>query len=58
MIIVGEMVLEFILEGSNGEEVCLVDFCGKNVVFYFYLKDMMLGCIIEVCDFCDVYGVF
>lgn len=40
MITVGEMAPEFTLEGSNGEQVRLTDFRGKNVVLYFYPKDM------------------
>ena len=40
MVTVGEMAPEFTLEGSNGEQVCLADFRGKNVVLYFYPKDM------------------
>nr|WP_088066128.1 redoxin domain-containing protein [Bacillus thuringiensis] len=58
MITVGEMAPEFTLEGSNGEEVCLADFRGKNVVLYFYPKDMTPGCTTEACDFRDAYGVF
>ena len=49
---------EFTLEGSNGEEVRLADFRGKNVVLYFYPKDMTPGCTTEACDFRDAYGVF
>ncbi len=40
MVTVGEMAPEFTLEGSNGEQVRLADFRGKNVVLYFYPKDM------------------
>ncbi len=43
MITVGEMAPEFTLEGSNGEQVRLADFRGKNVVLYFYPKDMTRG---------------
>lgn len=58
MITVGEMAPEFTLEGSNGEEVRLADFRGKNVVLYFYPKDMTPGCTTEACNFRDAYGVF
>ncbi|MFJ6277364.1 thioredoxin-dependent thiol peroxidase [Bacillus thuringiensis] len=58
MITVGEMAPEFTLEGSNGEEVSLADFRGKNVVLYFYPKDMTPGCTTEACDFRDAYVVF
>ena len=58
MVTVGEMAPEFTLEGSNGEQVCLADFRGKNVVLYFYPKDMTPGCTTEACDFRDSYGLF
>ncbi|HDX9611017.1 TPA: thioredoxin-dependent thiol peroxidase [Bacillus toyonensis] len=58
MITVGEMAPEFTLEGSNGEQVRLADFRGKNVVLYFYPKDMTPGCTTEACDFRDSYGLF
>ncbi|MFZ7891405.1 peroxiredoxin, partial [Bacillus cereus] len=58
MITVGEMAPEFTLEGSNGEEVRLAHFRGKNVVLDFYPKDMTPGCTTEACDFRDAYGVF
>ena len=58
MITVGEMAPEFTLEGSNGEQVRLADFRGKNVVLYFYPKDMTPGCTTEACDFRDAYGLF
>ncbi|HDR8040742.1 TPA: thioredoxin-dependent thiol peroxidase [Bacillus cereus] len=58
MIEVGEMAPDFTLEGSNGEQVRLSDFQGKNVVLYFYPKDMTPGCTIEACDFRDAYGLF
>lgn len=31
----------------------MVDYCGYWLVMYFYLKDFIFGCIIEVCIFCD-----
>lgn len=46
------------LLNDSGEEVLLMDFKGKYVVFYFYLKDMIFGCMMEVCDFCDQYESF
>lgn len=58
MITVGEMAPEFTLEGSNGEQVRLADFRGKNVVLYFYPKDMTPGCTTEACDFRDSHGLF
>jgi peroxiredoxin Q/BCP len=49
----GMLAPEFTLEASNGEAVKLSDFRGKNVVLYFYPKDMTPGCTTEACDFRD-----
>ncbi|KEK21698.1 thioredoxin-dependent thiol peroxidase [Bacillus gaemokensis] len=58
MVAVGELAPDFTLEGSNGEQIKLSDFQGKNVVLYFYPKDMTPGCTTEACDFRDAYGLF
>ena len=55
---VGEQVPDFELEASNGEKVKLSDYRGKNVVLYFYPKDMTPGCTTEACDFRDRYADF
>ncbi|WP_428839283.1 thioredoxin-dependent thiol peroxidase [Bacillus massilinigeriensis] len=44
---------DFNLPASNGQKVKLSDFRGKNVVLYFYPKDMTPGCTTEACDFRD-----
>ncbi|RXT06979.1 thioredoxin-dependent thiol peroxidase [Ammoniphilus sp. CFH 90114] len=49
---------DFTLPGSNGKDVTLSDFKGKNVVLYFYPKDMTPGCTTEACDFRDDYASF
>ena len=49
----GKQAPEFELEASNGEVVKLSDFRKKNVVLYFYPKDMTPGCTTEACDFRD-----
>ncbi|CRK81744.1 thioredoxin-dependent thiol peroxidase [Neobacillus massiliamazoniensis] len=49
----GMLAPDFTLEASNGETVKLSDFRGKNVVLYFYPKDMTPGCTTEACDFRD-----
>ena len=56
MITVGEMAPEFTLEGSNGEQVRLADFRGKNVILYFYPEDDTPGCTKEACNFRDDYS--
>lgn len=48
----------FQLEASNGETVELADFHGKNIVLYFYPKDMTPGCTTEACDFRDQFESF
>jgi peroxiredoxin Q/BCP len=48
----------FTLEANNGEKVSLSDFLGKNVVLYFYPKDMTPGCTTEACDFRDQHVNF
>ena len=48
-----EIAPDFELEASNGERVKLSDYRGKNVVLYFYPKDMTPGCTTEACDFRD-----
>ncbi|WP_043930944.1 thioredoxin-dependent thiol peroxidase [Bacillus sp. EB01] len=49
---------DFSLPAGNGETVALSDFRGKNVVLYFYPKDMTPGCTTEACDFRDHHKSF
>jgi thioredoxin-dependent peroxiredoxin len=49
---------DFKLPASSGKEVQLSDFKGKNVVLYFYPKDMTPGCTTQACDFRDMHGDF
>lgn len=55
---VGKEVKDFTLPNQNGEQVSLSDFRGKNVVLYFYPKDMTPGCTTEACDFRDQHVRF
>lgn len=55
---VGQTAPDFTLKANNGEEVSLSDFRGKNVVLYFYPKDMTPGCTTEACDFRDHHEAF
>ncbi|OMF20374.1 peroxiredoxin [Paenibacillus sp. FSL H8-0548] len=50
---VGDQAPDFQLMASNGEMVSLSDYRGKNVVLYFYPKNMTTACIQESCDFRD-----
>jgi thioredoxin-dependent peroxiredoxin len=42
----------------NGKQVKLADFRGKNVVLYFYPRDMTPGCTTEACEFRDAHPRF
>jgi peroxiredoxin Q/BCP len=52
------MAIDFKLHASNGTEVSLSDYLGRNVVLYFYPKDNTPGCTTESCDFRDFNGQF
>jgi len=48
----GDAAPDFALNDAAGEKVKLSDFKNKkNVVLYFYPKDMTPGCTQEACDF-------
>lgn len=42
---------DFSVKNQNGKAVSLRDFAGKQVVLYFYPKDLTPGCTTEACDF-------
>lgn len=54
----GQAAPDITLPASNGENVSLSDFQGKNVVLYFYPKDMTPGCTTQACDFRDKHEDF
>ncbi len=50
----GAKAPEFTLPSSNGKEISLKDYKGKNrVILYFYPKDDTPGCTVEACEFRD-----
>jgi thioredoxin-dependent peroxiredoxin len=55
---IGQIVPDFELPSNEGKNVKLSDFKSKNVVLYFYPKDMTPGCTTEACDFRDYYSEF
>lgn len=55
---IGQMAPDLELPASNGETIKLSDYRGKNVVLYFYPKDMTPGCTTEACDFRDQHQNF
>ncbi|MFC2949605.1 thioredoxin-dependent thiol peroxidase [Virgibacillus sediminis] len=54
----GQQAPNFTLSNQSGEQVSLADYKGKNVVLYFYPKDMTPGCTTEACDFRDNHESF
>ncbi|MFD2703851.1 thioredoxin-dependent thiol peroxidase [Salibacterium lacus] len=50
---IGKKAPEFVLPVSSGGSISLADYEGKNVVLYFYPKDMTPGCTTQACDFRD-----
>ncbi|GIN64230.1 putative peroxiredoxin YgaF [Robertmurraya siralis] len=54
----GQLAPDFQLPASDGSTVKLSDYRGKNVVLYFYPKDMTPGCTTEACDFRDHHQNF
>jgi thioredoxin-dependent peroxiredoxin len=58
MVNIGQLAPDFQKEATNGQIVKLSDFRGKNVVLYFYPKDMTPGCTTEACNFRDQYEEF
>lgn len=52
----GDAAPDFTLTASNGKNVSLKDFKGKNVVLYFYPKDDTPGCTVEACQLRDEHA--
>jgi peroxiredoxin Q/BCP len=50
--------IDFTLPGSNGENVSLSGFKGKNIILYFYPRDNTPGCTREACEFKESYTKF
>ncbi len=58
MVAEGKKAPSFSLFDGNGVKVSLNDYKGRNVVLYFYPKDMTSGCTKEACDFRDQFPNF
>ena len=59
MIQEGKKAPDFTSMDQNGNKVKLSSFRNKkNVVLYFYPKDMTPGCTTEACDFRDRFKQF
>ncbi len=51
---VGDKAPDFCLPDKNGNEICLKDFEGKNIIVYFYPKDNTPGCTTEAIGFTGI----
>jgi thioredoxin-dependent peroxiredoxin len=59
MIKEGNKAPDFSATDQNGKKIKLSSFKGKkNIVLYFYPKDMTPGCTTEACDFRDQFKKF
>jgi len=54
----GKKAPKFKLPASTGETLSLMDLRGKQVVLFFYPKDMTPTCTEQACDMRDNYGEF
>jgi peroxiredoxin Q/BCP len=54
----GKKAPDFSLLANTGQMVNLSHYKGKNVVLYFYPKDMTPGCTTQACDFRDKHEDF
>lgn len=55
---IGKKAPKFKLPASNGEVVSLMELRGRNVVIFFYPKDMTPTCTEQACDMRDHYSEF
>src|SRR5699024_1466741 len=54
----GQQAPDFTLENQDGTKEALSDYKGKNIVLYFYPKDMTPGCTTHACEFRDQHDTF
>ena len=55
MLKIGDKAPDFELRDTNGNLVRLSKLKGKEIVLYFYPKDLTPGCTVEACNFRDDY---
>ena len=51
----GKAAPPFTLSDTDGNQISLEDYTGKNVVVYFYPRDDTPGCTKEACGFRDLW---
>lgn len=49
---------DFVLKETDGADISLDSFKGKNVVLYFYPKDNTAGCTTEALEFMELQNEF
>lgn len=54
-LVTGQVVPDFTLPSSNGEDITLSSYRGRKVLLYFYPKDMTPACTDEACSFRDFH---
>lgn len=54
----GKLAPDFTLQDQDGNNVTLSQFRGKNVILYFYPRDMTPGCTTQACEFRDNHDEF
>ena len=54
----GDQAPNFTAVSTEGRQVSLSEFRGKNVVLYFYPRDNTPGCTKEACAFRDEFAAF
>ena len=55
MLKIGDKAPDFELKDTNGNLFRLSKLKGKEIVLYFYPKDLTPGCTVEACNFRDDY---
>lgn len=58
MVILNQVVENFVLPSTGGSEFSLANHLGKTIVIYFYPKDDTPGCTTEGQDFRDHWTAF
>ena len=54
----GDKAPDFTANATDGQQISLSDFQGKNVILYFYPRDDTPGCTKESCAFRDEVSAF
>ncbi|NKN33660.1 peroxiredoxin [Marichromatium bheemlicum] len=57
-IAIGDPVPDLALSATNDQEIRLTDYCGRNLVLYFYPKASTPGCTQEGLDFAAAEAAF